>query len=701
MRDANRGEHARLVQTADRSAAQGAVQDAAQTGTRPTVQTAAEIVGLRAARAAAGIMPHDATRRAVAIHQPRWFALAAVILLASCTQSTPPAQTAHDAEGVGNTAASGTAARNPLRNAYFGDLHLHTRNSFDAYIFNVRASLEDAYNYAKGGTIQHAMGFDLKLDSGPLDFLAVTDHAEYLGVLPAIDTPGTEYSKVPYARELFASERAGVIAAFSRFADSLSSGKRLPELANMAVTASAWQETIRSAERHNDPGRFTTFIGYEYTSLPEARNLHRNVIFAGSQAPALPYSALESQNPEDLWHWLEQRRAEGMEALAIPHNSNGSDGTMFERTKWNGQPIDRAYAELRARNEPLVEITQVKGASETMPLLSPNDELAGFELMTSYIGVARQITKFEGGYVRDALKRGLEIQDKTGVNPYKMGFVAGSDSHNGAGPFEENHYFSKVGVLDGAPDRRGSVPPANYKSWAEFDAAGKTVPLSSTWGSAGLTGVWAEENTREALFAAMRRKETFGTTGPRIRVRLFAGYGLKDVNLATDAGVRTAYAKGVPMGGDLLGKSGQMPELAVIALRDSRSAPLQRIQIVKGWTDASGKSFEKVFDVACSDGGTVDPTTQRCPDNGAKVDLKTCAYSQDKGNGQLQAAWSDPEFDPKQNAFYYARVLENPTCRWSTWDAIRAGVEPNPKLAKTIQERAYTSPIWIVPANVD
>jgi hypothetical protein len=590
------------------------------------------------------------------------------------------------------------AAPNPLRNVYFGDLHLHTRNSFDAYIFNVRATPDDAYVYAKGGTIQHAMGFDLHLNSGALDFLAVTDHAEYLGVLHAIDTPGTEYAKLPYARELFATERNEVLAAFERFADSLDSGNRRPDLSDMSATVSAWQETIRSAERNNDPGKFTTFIGYEYTSLPGIRNLHRNVIFSGSKAPGLPFSALESQNPEDLWHWLDLRRAEGIEALAIPHNSNGSDGTMFERTMWNGQPIDRAYAELRARNEPLVEITQVKGQSETMPLLSPNDEFAGFELMTSYIGASKPITHFEGGYVRDALKRGLEIQNRVGINPYKMGFVAGSDSHNAAGPFEEDNYFSKVGVLDGSPSQRGSVPPADYKSWADFDAAGKTLPLSSTWGSAGLTGVWAEENTRASLFAAMRRKETFGTSGPRIRVRLFAGYGLKGLNLATDAGVRTAYAKGVPMGGDLLGGRGK-PQFLVIAMRDLRSAPLQRIQIVKGWIDASGQSFEKIFDVACSDGSKVSPVTARCPDNGATVDPANCAFSQDKGNAQLQGDWTDPDFDPKQNAFYYARVLENPTCRWSTWDALRAHVEPNPKLPRTIQERAYTSPIWFVPSN--
>ena len=603
----------------------------------------------------------------------------------------------HTTAGSSESAPNTTAAPNPLRNVYFGDLHLHTRNSFDAYVFNVRASPDDAYAYAKGQTIKHAMGFDLRLTQGPLDFLAVTDHAEYLGVLQAIDTPGTEYSKVPYARDLFSSERAGILAAFNRFAESLSSGKRLPELTDLSATRSAWQETIRSAERNNEPGKFTSFVAYEFTSLPEVRNLHRNVIFAGDRAPPLPYSALDSQNPEDLWHWMERQRSEGMELISIPHNGNGSDGTMFERTLWNGQPIDRGYAELRARNEPLVEITQVKGQSETMPLLSPNDEFAGFEVMSSYIGVTKPITKFEGGYTRDALKRGLEIEHQVGVNPYKMGFVAGSDSHNAAGPYEEDHYFSKVGVLDGSPDRRGAVPPSQYQSWDDFYAAGKSVPVTSAWGSAGLTGIWAEENTRESLFAALKRRETFGTSGPRIRVRLFAGYELGAVDLATDEGVRAAYAQAVPMGGDLPAKGAALPQFVVIAMRDIHSAPLQRIQMIKGWIDANGKSFEKVFDVACSDAGKIDAATHRCPDNGASVELTSCEISQDKGAGQLQSNWTDPEFDPRQHAFYYARVLENPTCRWSTWDAIRARVAPNPKLATTIQERAYTSPIWIVP----
>lgn len=269
-------------------------------------------------------------------HRPRWIWFIATVFLASCSQSLPPSEVVLKQEEAGKINVKSTSVPSPLRNVYFGDLHVHTRNSYDAYLFSVRATLDDAYVYAKGGTIKHPMGYDLRLGSGPLDFLAVADHAEYLGVLPAIDTPGTKYSEVPYAKDLFSDDRGEVLSAFVRFVDSLESGERLSELADMSAVTSAWQETIRSAERHNDPGRFTSFIAYEYTSLPGIRNLHRNVIFASAKVPAMPYSALESQNPEDLWRWMENQRAEGMEVLAIPHNSNASDGTMFELTKWNG-----------------------------------------------------------------------------------------------------------------------------------------------------------------------------------------------------------------------------------------------------------------------------------------------------------------------------------------------------------------------------
>ncbi|WP_438864388.1 DUF3604 domain-containing protein [Neptunicella sp.] len=592
-----------------------------------------------------------------------------------------------------------TVAVNPIRNAYFGDLHIHTRHSYDAYLFNVRTSPDDAYNYAKGKTIKHPLGYDLKLHSPPLDFLAVTDHAEYLGVLAEIATPGTEYSKVPYAKDLFSTNRKEVLGAFSRFVNSMLESQVLPEFSDTRVTKSAWQDEIDSAERHNNPGVFTTFVGYEFTSLPGKRNLHRNVIFANNKVPELPYTALDSQNPEDLWRWLDKLRAQGIDSLAIPHNSNASDGTMFERTMWNGQPIDEAYAQLRARNEPLVEVSQVKGQSETMPLLSPNDEFAGFELMTSYIGSLKPITKFAGGYVRDALKRGLEIENTTGVNPYKLGFVSGSDGHDSAGPYEEDNYFSKAGVLDGTPAKRGSVPGPEFKDWNEYYADGRPSRLTLAWGSAGLAGVWAESNTRESLFSAMRRKETFSTTGPRIKVRLFAGKNLNADDLTTAEGLARLYANGVPMGGEIVNVTNTPLNFVVMAIRDVNSAPLQRVQIIKGWLDSEGQSHEKVYDVACSDNGSINPETHRCADNGAAVNTQTCEMTQGVGDAELRAQWLDPEFDAAQRAFYYARVLENPTCRWSTWDAIRANSEPNPNVAKTVQERAYTSPIWFEPAD--
>ena len=618
-------------------------------------------------------------------------AVCAAALLAGCGGEAP----ASGPEQPG--AAAARPAPNPLKDAYFGDLHVHTRNSFDAYIFNVRASPDEAYAYAKGGTIKHATGFEMKLNSGPLDFLAVTDHSEYLGVLPAIDTPGDPYAQVPFAKELFATDPAEVMAAFRIFSESLRSAKRMPEFADLRTVKSAWHDIIDAANRNYEPGKFTTLIGYEFTSAPQGRNLHRNVIFSGATAPELPHTALESQNPEDLWNWMDQQRAAGIESLAITHNGNGSNGTMYERTKWDGQPVDREWAELRVRNEPLAEITQVKGTSETHPLLSPNDEFAGFEIMEWYIGSTQPITKFDGGYVRKALKDGLEIEAQVGANPYKVGFIGSSDTHNAAGSYEEDNYHSKVGIQDASPEKRGSAPPTG-KDWSTYKPS-DNVARYATWGASGLTGVWAQENTREEIYAALRRKETFATSGPRIRVRFFAGYGIGAQPLTSDAGVKNAYDNGVAMGGDLVGQATGKPDFLVMAMRDANSAPLQRVQIVKGWLDASGKAQEKVFDVACSDGMTLDTRTHRCADNGATVDLKTCAYPQDKGDAELSAVWSDPEFDPKLNALYYVRVIENPTCRWSTWDALRLGIEPNPALEKTIQERAYTSPIWFIPTK--
>ena len=469
----------------------------------------------------------------------------------------------------------------------------------------------------------------------------------------------------------------------------------LEEFEDSPATRSAWAETVASANRHYVPGEFTTFIGYEFTSAPGGLNLHRNVIFKGSEAPRVPFSSLDSQDPEDLWDWLDQQRASGRDALAIPHNSNGSNGIMFDRVTLAGEPVDAEYALARMRNEPIVEVTQVKGTSETHPLLSPNDEFAGFELFEYAIGSTDRITKFEGGYVRDALKTGLELQDTAGFNPYKFGLIGSSDSHNGAGSYSEDNYFSKIGVMDGEPSGRGSVPPAG-ESWDTYKPA-ESVVRRGNWSASGLTGVWAEANTREAIFDALRRKEAFATTGPRIRVRFFAGYDLDGVDLVSDQGVRRAYTGGVPMGGELKAREDSAPQLKVAALQDPLSEPIQRVQVVKAWVDGDGEARERIYDVACSDGLKPDPKSHRCPDNGASVDTSTCETSRGPGDVELRASWRDPSFDPGQHALYYIRVLENPKCRWSTWDALRAGVEPYPEYPATIQDRAYTSPIWILP----
>jgi hypothetical protein len=590
--------------------------------------------------------------------------------------------------------ATGAAAQNRERNAYFGDLHVHTKLSFDAYIFNVRATPDDAYRYAKGESIHHASGYDVRLTDAPLDFLAVTDHSEYLGVLPAMHDPQHPLSKAPYAQDLFSTEREKINAAFQRIATSLRTGQYLPELKDLDTSRSAWRTIVEAADRHYAPGEFTTFRGYEFTSAPDGQNLHRNVIFAGERAPDLPFTALDSQNPEELWRWMDQQRKQGVEALAIPHNSNGSDGRMFQRTQFDGRPMDRSYAELRMRNEPLAEITQVKGTSETHPSLSPNDEWSAFEIMDTYIGSPTKVTRFAGSYVRDALKAGLESEQSHGFNPYRFGFIGSSDTHNAAGPFQEDRYFSKVGLMDGKPEQRGSVPPAG-RNWDDYEPQNNAARYQ-TWGASGLTGVWAEQNTRESIFAGLRRKETFATSGPRMRVRFFAGFDLPAGIENRHDMVAQSYARGVPMGGDLLQRGARAPQFLAWALRDPHAGWLQRVQIVKGWVE-DGKAQERVFDVACSDGLKPDATTHRCADNGATVDLRTCAVSESKGAVELRALWSDPTFDARQRAFYYVRVLENPSCRWSTWDALRAGVEPNPKLAKTIQERAWSSPIWYVP----
>ena len=565
-------------------------------------------------------------------------------------------------------------AEPPVRNVYFGDLHVHTKYSADAYNSGARTGPDAAYAFAKGAPLRHPAGQIIRMRGAPLDFLAVTDHAEYLGNVTALgDSADPSAETAPgevtpdFVREAYGD-------AFGR---ALNAGEIDPGLADESIRRDAWQRTIEAAERHYAPGKFTTFVGFEYTSAPDGM-LHRNVIFKGSRVSELPFGAHDSLDPEDLWAWLDRLRAQGIEALAIPHNTNLSRGNFFLTTTFAGEPMDAAYAEIRMRNEPIVEMTQVKGTSETHPLLSPNDEWANFEVRD------RSIDEIKGSYVRDALLTGLELRHSEGFNPYRFGFIGSSDTHNTGGAYEEPTYHGKIGIVDGRPEWRLAILD-------EENPENNRRPGSTTtgfdWSASGLAAVWAEANTREAIYAALRRKETFATSGPRIRVQFFAGYDLDTSRL---------YATGVPMGGDLETRPSGAPRFFARALRDPSSAWLQRLQIVKGWLD-DGARQERVYDVACSDGLEPSPDGHRCPDNGASVDLATCDFDFDKGDVELKAMWEDPDFNPDERAFYYVRALENPTCRWSTWDAIRLGLPLREEKAPTLQERAWTSPIWLLP----
>jgi len=605
-----------------------------------------------------------------------------------------------------------SASRVPL----FGDLHVHTTYSFDAYIFGTLATPDDAYEFAKGKSIKHPAGFDVSLDR-PLDFYGVTDHGTFLGQVAEAATPGTPYYDAPSSvqvNDINSPENLNISTiprrteAFGGFLVNTITALRERKLDIQyldSVSRRAWADTVAAAERHNDPGNFTTFIAYEYTaSTADMGNLHRNVIFKGNgnRIPSVPYSRANSNDPEGLWKWMDRIREDGIESLAIPHNSNGSDGFMFALKDSYGNPLTKEYAELRMRNEPIVEITQVKGTSDTHPALSTNDEWADFEIMPFKVAT-QSYSEPKGSYVRDALLEGIKMEEKEGFNPYKFGFIGSSDTHTAASSQEEDNFFAKIGLLDSSAALRGSIPmtdPAileTDQSLTEVDGKKYMNSSAITWGASGLAGVWAETNTRDSIYDAFRRKESFATSGPRMTIRFFAGFNLDQSKINDADLIEHLYANAKTMGADLDGIGQQTPSFFVWAVRDAYTAPLQRVQIIKGYVDASGQLHEQVFDVACSDGGVPDLNSFRCPDNNAKVDISSCAFSQDVGAVELKTFWSDPTFEVDQRAFYYVRALENPTCRWSTWDAVRNNVEPRPDMPKTIQERVWSSPIHYIP----
>ena len=613
--------------------------------------------------------------------------LVAIVLLASCSRS----HTTSGGEAGGSTQSSPALEQhtqpNPDREAYFGETHIHTSWSFDAYTFgNLKAGPEDAYKFAMGQPIEHPAGYEVKI-TRPLDFMAVTDHAEYVGILPLANDPNSPISKLPIAEKLKVRSKDDIMRVYMFLGESLVKNQPIQELATPEIVSSVWKQIVSAADKYNQPGKFTTFVAYEWSSAPDNRNLHRNIIFKDSRkVPQYPFSSMDSGHPEDLWNWMDAQRKEGNELLAISHNANLSDGIMFPlEVDSRNRPIDAAWAQERVNNEPLTEIHQLKGTSETTPALSPNDEFADYELLSYLLGGVERTPKIHGSYIREAWENGVAMQDSRGYNPYKMGVVGASDSHNTAAGYSQSDYFGGHGLLDAAPEMRLSGKKE----------AGLNVGLLST---GGLGGVWAEENTRESIFAAMQRKETFGTSGVRIRVRFFGGWDYNPDVLNQTDWVKTGYAKGVPMGGDLPAKAGQAPTFIVWAVKDPSDGNLDRIQIIKGWTK-SGQIFEKIYDVAWSGDRKPDPVTGKVPAVGDTVDVKNATYTNSIGGVELKKVWRDPAFDPSLHAFYYARVLQIPTPRWTTYDAKKLGVPPPSWVSATVQERAWTSPIWYTPTE--
>ena len=615
-------------------------------------------------------------------------------------------------------AAVSQPAPNPEMNLYWGELHLHTSESFDATLFGTTLGIEDAYRFAMGEPLKSPGGEVMQL-SRPLDFVAVTDHAEGFGTRTHCSSAGLSLSERaacwlvnepnPMIFQVLTARVRGTAApgdpslpagvyqpkprtppkteAFPtcRFGDGA-----LERCLNNALVD--WARYIDLADRYYEPGRLTTLIGYEFSpGMPDQGKHHRNVIFRSTIVPERALSSFDVPNAIELWKGLEADCGEGCEFLTIPHNSNKTWGLMYSRYTWDGKPYTEADWRLRQTREPLAEIFQIKGAQEFALCVGATDEECAFEQVFDPCQPGETTgCAFETGFVRQGLKVGLELEQELGFNPLQSGFIAATDSHNAnPGDAEEWDFPGAAGAITSSAYRRlrETTETAAYKTLIKFNTSG------------GLAAVWASENNREAIFDALARRETYATSGPRIAIRLYAGWDLGEELLDALNPIPSLMAGGVPMGGVLRpdASRNQSPEFFVWATRDPLDAPLQRLQMVKGWIDEQGHTHEQVVDIACSDGLAVNPATGRCPDNGASVDLPTCRFSTNSGADELKTIWRDPDYHPEQNAFYYVRVLMNPTCRWSSYDAIRLGREPDPRVPPTIRERAWTSPVWLDP----
>jgi hypothetical protein len=600
------------------------------------------------------------------------------------------------------------AERNVPERPLWGDSHLHSSLSVDAGLFGNTLPPREAYRFARGEQVTSATGQPVRL-SRPLDWLVLADHSDGMGLIADLRTGTPEVlaheQGARWSTDLRAGGEAGVAAALDLIT-TFANDKVDPDLFSSYQPGSKayrtlWHKVIAEAEAFNDPGRFTAFIGFEWTSLINGNNMHRVVMMrddgdkAGQVEPFTMTTPWGSPDPRDLWKYMTEYEAKtGGDILAIPHNGNLSNGIMFPlEAQWNGKKLDQNYATERAKWEPLYEATQIKGDAEAHPFLSPDDEFADYETWDKGnldMSQAKSKDMLAGEYAREALKRGLAIEAKLGTNPYKFGIIGATDSHTSLASAEEDNFFGKHSGAEPSPER--------WKHPFTKTDEGMVEGWQSV--ASGLAAVWATENTRESIFDAMERKEVYGTTGPRMTVRLFGGWDFTDQDLNSRMPAIVGYEKGVPMGGDLrkAPAGASAPAFMVYALRDPIGANLDRIQIVKGWSDSKGKTYEKVYDVAWSDDRKPD-ANGKIPAVGSTVDVANANWTNTIGASELGVVWSDPAFDAKQKAFYYARVIEIPTPRWTAYDAFRFGIKMTPEVPMTTQERAYTSPIWFDPVK--
>ena len=643
-------------------------------------------------------------------------ALRSVVLL--CVSLASPALAQERPSDVGTLDKESAARAFPARPPYspaagrnfptrplFGDTHLHTGFSMDAGAFGARLSPSDAYRFARGEEITASSGQPVKL-SRPLDFLVVADHSDNMGFFPDLFAGKPELLADPTGRRWYDLVQAGrggeaALDIISQFSQG-TFPKALIYAPGTSAYRSAWATTIKAAEEANDPGRFTAFIGFEWTSNTGGNNLHRNVIFrdngdkASQVEPFTVYPPLGSDNPRDLWKYMAAYEAKtGGRMLAIAHNGNLSNGIMFPLVEsFSGKPVDRDYAEKRLRWERLYEVTQIKGDGEAHPTLSPNDEFADFEIWDKGnldLSVAKTPAMLEFEYARSALKNGLKLDRDLGVNPYRFGLIGSTDSHTGLATADDDNFFGKASNAEPSPERT-EHPFINNR---------KTNLVISTWETvaSGYAAVWATENTRESIWDAMQRRETYATTGPRLVVRLFGGWDFTAKDIQGRSPAVAGYSKGVPMGGELGdAPGGRTPTFLVAALKDPIGANLDRYQIVKGWLDTEGKLREKVYDVVWSGGRKPGPDG-RLPPVGNTVDVANATWTNTIGAPELIAVWKDPEFKPGERAFYYGRVIEIPTPRWTAHDAKYFGLKLPDEIPMTTTERAYTSPIWYTPTR--